>query len=228
MLNSKVLVYQTMYASIIIQILTSVISLHGFFVKLDPSDQILKGVLGIETFVQFVETFTYLWIIMTIHNINKMTPRRYFDWAITTPIMLISTIIYMDYISDKETNGTTNKTLMGFYDENKYDILKLFVYNGLMLTFGYLGERGIISKQIGIPIGFVFFFLSFHLIYTKYAYKSQSGKNLFYFVFICWFMYGIAAMFDPIRKNISYNMLDIVAKNFYGLFIYYKILQLRV
>ena len=47
-------------------------------------------------------------------------------------------------------------------------------------------------------------------------------------VFICWFMYGISAMFDPIRKNISYNMLDIVAKNFYGLFIYYKILQLRV
>ena len=65
-----------------------------------------------------------------------------------------------------------------------------------MLTFGYLGEKGIISKQIGIPIGFVFFFLSFHLIYTKYAYKSESGKNLFYFVFICWFMYGISAMFE--------------------------------
>ena len=142
MLNSKVFVYQTMYASIIIQILTSVISLHGFFVKLDPSNQILKGVLGIETFVQFVETFTYLWIIMTIHRIDNMTPRRYFDWVITTPIMLISTIIYMDYVSDKETNGTTNKTLKGFYDENKGDILKLFVYNGLMLTFGYLGERG--------------------------------------------------------------------------------------
>ena len=165
---------------------------------------------------------------MTIHRVDNMTPRRYFDWAITTPIMLISTIIYMDYVSDKETNGTTNKTLMGFYNENKGDILKLFVYNGLMLTFGYLGEKGIISKQIGIPIGFVFFFLSFHLIYTKYAYKSESGKNLFYFVFVVWFMYGIAAMFDPIRKNISYNMLDIVAKNFYGLFIYYKILQLRV
>ena len=228
MLNSKVLVYQTMYASIIVQILTTIISLHGFYQKLNPDDNILKSILGIETLVQFVETFTYLWIIMTIHRVDNMTSRRYFDWAITTPIMLISTIIYMDYVSDKEANGTTNKTLMGFYHENKGDILKLFVYNGLMLLFGYLGERGIISKQIGIPIGFVFFFLSFHLIYTKYAYKSESGKNLFYFVFIVWFMYGIAAMFNPIRKNICYNMLDIVAKNLYGLFIYYKILQLRV
>lgn len=228
MLMSKVLVYQTMYASIIIQILTSVISLHGFFIKLDPSDHILKGILGIETLVQFIETFTYFWIIMTIHKIDNMTPRRYFDWAITTPIMLISTIIYMDYVSDKETNGSTYKTLTEFYDKNKIDIIKLVVYNGFMLLFGYLGEKEIISKEIGIPIGFLFFFLSFHLIYTKYAYKTQSGKNLFYFVFIVWFMYGIAAMFSPIRKNISYNMLDVVAKNFYGLFIYYKILQLRV
>ena len=28
-------------------------------------------------------------------------------------------------------------------------------------------------------------------------------------------------------KNISYNLLDIVAKNFYGLYLYYKILQAR-
>ena len=27
-------------------------------------------------------------------------------------------------------------------------------------------------------------------------------------------------------KNISYNLLDIVAKNFYGLYLYYKILQI--
>ena len=26
-------------------------------------------------------------------------------------------------------------------------------------------------------------------------------------------------------KNISYNLLDIVSKNFYGLFIYYKVIQ---
>ena len=42
------------------------------------------------------------------------------------------------------------------YDK-KYDIIKIVVFNGLMLLFGYLGETGIISKYIGIPLGFLFF-----------------------------------------------------------------------
>ena len=41
-------------------------------------------------------------------------------------------------------------------------------------------------------------------------------------------MYGIAAMMPTPYKNISYNMLDIVAKNFYGIYIYYKILQYKI
>ena len=32
-----------------------------------------------------------------------MTPRRYFDWFITTPIMLFSTIIFFKYSELKET-----------------------------------------------------------------------------------------------------------------------------
>ena len=31
-----------------------------------------------------------------------MTPRRYIDWFITTPTMLISTIIFMEYRKNKE------------------------------------------------------------------------------------------------------------------------------
>jgi len=32
-------------------------------------------------------------------------------------------------------------------------------------------------------------------------------------------------LFPAIYKNITYNFLDIVAKNFFGLFLYYKIKQ---
>ena len=216
-----------MYISIIIQILTSLISLHGLFVKLEPTDRILKDILGIETFVQFIETFTYIWIIMSIHRIGNMTPRRYFDWMLTTPIMLISTIIYMDYIYKRENEPKTKLNLMDFLQNNRINIFIIFVLNGLMLLFGYMGETGRLNKNIGIPLGFVMFFGVFYVIYHNYAVKTQGGKNLFYFVFIVWFLYGIAAMFPGISKNISYNLLDIIAKNFYGLFIYYKILQLR-
>ena len=120
-----------MYISIIIQIITSLVSLHGFFVNLDSTDKILKDILGIETFVQFVETFTYIWIIMSIHTIGNMTPRRYFDWMITTPIMLISTIIYMDYMYKKENEPETSLTLMGFLRDNRTNIVLIFVLNAI-------------------------------------------------------------------------------------------------
>ena len=34
-------------------------------------------------------------------------------------------------------------------------------------------------------------------------------------------------MADIQTKNISYDFLDIIAKNFYGLYIYYKIIQIK-
>ena len=83
-----------------------------------------------------------------------------------------------------------------------------------------------LDKRISIPIGFVFFFLTFHLIYEEYAKYSELGRLLFKILFIVWFLYGVAAMMPKREKNISYNVLDIFSKNFYGLFIYYKIRQL--
>ena len=140
--------------------------------------------------------------------------------------MLTSTIVFMKYQEYKEKNINKSFRLLDFFKENKSNIIKIFVYNGLMLLCGFLGEAGIIDKRIGIPLGFIFFYLSFDLIYKEYAKNSELGKKLFTFLVIVWGLYGIAAMTDLKTKNISYNMLDIVAKNFYGLFIYYIILQI--
>ena len=45
--------------------------------------------------------------------------------------------------------------------DKKYDIFKIVIFNALMLLFGYLGETGVISKYIGIPLGFIFFIVLF-------------------------------------------------------------------
>jgi len=221
------LVYHTIYLSLVIQIVTTLISLHGFYIKLDDKDSILKDVLAIEAIVQFIETFFYVWVILALKQIENMTRRRYIDWTITTPIMLISTIIFMEFKYNREHDGE-KITLKKFLMDKKYDIFKIVIFNGLMLLFGYLGETGVISKYIGIPIGFIFFILSFKIIYENYAKKTKVGYNLFLFVFIVWSIYGVAAMMPTPYKNISYNILDIVAKNFYGLYIYYKILQYKI
>jgi hypothetical protein len=51
---------------------------------------------------------------------------------------------------------------------------------------------------------------------------------LFMFLFVVWGLYGAIFLFNDKWKNISFNMIDIVSKNFYGLYIYYKILQVAV
>ena len=65
----------------------------------------------------------------------------------------------MEFKYNREHDGE-KITLKKFLMDKKYDIFKIVIFNGLMLLFGYLGETGIISKYIGIPIGFIFFILS--------------------------------------------------------------------
>lgn len=221
------LVEKTIKYSLWIQIITSLISLDGFRHTVSPDNSILKEILFIETFVQVVEGFFYSYIISGLRDIKLMTPRRYFDWFITTPIMLFSTMIFFKYSELKETGTLKQFSTKDFYEENKEDVHKIVTYNALMLLFGYLGETGKLNKMIAIPLGFVFFFLSFKIIYQRYAVKSKLGLLLFKILFTLWILYGFTAMLPDVPKNICYNTLDIFSKNFYGLFIYYKIRELN-
>ena len=226
LLKPDTLVSKTIYASLVIQIITTIVSFDGLFKKLKEKDFVLKEILILEGIVQFIESFFYIWVIFAIHDLSKVTPRRYLDWTFSTPIMLISTIVFVKYQEYREKDIDKTFRMIDFFKENKNNIIKIFIYNGLMLLCGFLGEAGIIDKRIGIPMGFVFFYLSFDLIYQEYAKESELGKKLFTFLVIVWGLYGIAAMTNLKTKNISYNILDIIAKNFYGLFIYYIIIQI--
>lgn len=226
----KNLVKKTILISLLVQIITGIISVHGFFLKIPENDKILKDILVLETLVQFIEMIFYIWVAFAIININTMTSRRYIDWVITTPTMLLSTIMFMKYQEHKELNKQETEPVKTetFIQNNKDLIIEMFIYNFGMLFFGYLGEINILPKYISIPIGFIFFYKSFNLIYTNYANKSVLGKKLYMFLLVVWGMYGVAAMLPVNPKNISYNLLDIVAKNFYGLYIYYKITQINI
>ena len=119
-----------------------------------------------------------------------MTSRRYIDWFITTPTMLVSTIIFMEYLRKRKMKIFI---FWDFLKEHKFNII--VTLNFFMLLFGLLTESGkIIDKKIGISIGFIFFALSFKLIYDKYASKTKAGTNLFLFLFIVWSLYGVSAV----------------------------------
>ena len=230
MLQSKDLVKKTIIISLIVQIITGLISLRGFFLKIPENDRILKDILTLETIVQFIEMLFYIWVASSVMSLSLITPRRYIDWIITTPTMLLSTIMFMRYQEQVELEKQDSEPIKTetFINSNKNLILEMFLYNFLMLLFGYLGEVKILPKNISIFIGFIFFFKSFNLIYSNYAKKSVLGTKLFIFLLVVWGLYGIAAMFNNETKNTMYNILDIIAKNFYGLYIYYKIYQISI
>jgi len=218
------LVKKTIYASLFIQFLTTTYSLNGLRYELNDYDSVLKEILILEAFVQLVEAFFYVWVIFALKDLNIMTPRRYIDWFLTTPTMLLTTILFMKYLDYKQ-NNLEKVTLEKFLVSDIENIKYIFLFNFLMLLFGYLGETNVINNDKAVIIGFIFFYLSFDKIYKEYAYKTELGKKLFIFLLIIWSLYGYAAIKGIIIKNIMYNGLDVIAKNFYGLFIYYYITQ---
>lgn len=213
----------TIYISLFVQIITTAYSLKGLFLTTDKRDEVLKEVLVLEAAVQFIEAFFYIWVILALNDLEKMTPRRYFDWIITTPIMLFTTIVFMEYQHNLVVNPNKKMNIKEFFYENKENIIKITFYNAMMLLFGILGEMNYLNKQLSVGIGFIFFYLSFKTIYDEYAKKTEYGLNLFKFLTFFWSLYGIAALAEIKTKNISYNTLDVFAKNFYGLYIYYYI-----
>ena len=217
-------VHFTTNLSIAVQIITGLVSLNGIFLELPDKHKILNEILALETLVQVVELFFYIYFLraLAVKYVHKMASIRYFDWAITTPTMLLTTIIYFKYEEYIEKGEEKALTFGDFLQDNMQNIITIVVCNFLMLLFGYLGEIGLIDMTSSIALGFAFFAYSFYVIYKNYAVNSQNSLKLFYFILTVWSLYGIAAIFSPHHKNNTFNILDIFAKNFFGLYLYYK------
>lgn len=225
---SDSIIYDSGYISLIVQLITGLIGMIGIFIPLNIKDKILTDIIIMETVVQFIEFLFYIWLVFSIASRSvNVTAVRYFDWFITTPIMLITTILYMAYNSnnDKFKDKEDNITLVSIFKKDYKIIVKFIIFNFLMLLFGFLGEIGLLNRYISLILGTFFFLMSFQIIYNYYAKLDDDNKPLFYFVFIVWLLYGIAYLFNYKYRNVSYNILDIFSKNFYGLYIFYKILK---
>jgi bacteriorhodopsin len=211
--------------SIIIQLLTGVIGLNGLTIDLPVKHKILHNILQLELGVQFVELIFYAFILksMITSSLHQMASARYMDWIITTPTMLLTTIIYFKYEEYLENNIEQKIEFLDFLKTNQVNIINIFVCNLLMLYFGYLGEIGTIDMKLSLILGFLFFGITFYIIYTNYAVKSKSATKLFYVLLTIWGAYGIAPLMAPDIKNNMFNILDLFAKNFFGLYLFYRI-----
>ncbi len=216
--------YLSTKTSIAIQFITLLIGIRGLLFTLPTEHQILQEVLSVEMIVQIVELLFYIFIIIRL-NLDTLAATRYFDWVFTTPVMLITTIVYFKYEEFIERGLNKNLSFKDFINENISNIRIIVLCNFLMLLFGYLGEINVLDRYSASILGFVFFIAAFYTIYINYAINSQTGRRLFKILASVWTLYGIVYYFPPIYQNMSLNALDVVAKNFFGIFLYYKITQ---
>lgn len=222
------IIYNSGFISLIIQLITGLVSIYGIFIPLKQEDIILRNIIIMESIVQFIELLFYLWLVFSIYakSVN-ITAIRYIDWFITTPIMLITTMLYFAYNSNKEKfkNKEGIITLKSIFEKDYKIIIQFIILNFFMLFFGLLGELGILNRNICFVLSTLFFLCSFKVIYDYYVTIDSSNKKLFYFMFTIWSLYGVAFLFNYKYRNVSYNILDIFSKNFYGLYIFYKIIK---
>ena len=219
--SDALLVKRTTEFSLLVQLITGLYSTLGLTINLDESDQILQQIMGLELIVQVIEFGFYIFFIVYF-NLESLATSRYFDWILSTPTMLFSMAAYFFYEEQKEKNSVENN-LLDFTLTNKWPLLEIFFFNFCMLAFGYLGETKAIDYTTAFALGTACFARSFYVLYTEFAEKSVIGKQLYAILFVIWGLYGVAFLTPVVQKNISYNILDIIAKNFFGLYLYYKI-----
>jgi hypothetical protein len=92
-----------------------------------------------------------------------------------------------------------------------------------MLLFGYLGEIKVIPVLYSIILGFIPFIIYYTMIYSNFVKTTNDGYVFFFYFLIFWSLYGFVAALPYYAKNILYNILDLFAKNFFGLFLAYII-----
>lgn len=215
----------SVYLSLIVQLFTGLFDYYVVQLNIPSKLIILKQVLIMELIVQIIEGIFYIWLALNISSLANITPHRYYDWYLTTPTMLVSLCVYLVYLKNDEANIETKDSLIKIIYDNLNTLIPILILNFVMLTSGYLTEIKKVSQINGVLFGFIPFLIYFYLIYEHFAKFTQYGSQIFYYFFIVWFMYGIAALMNYTTKNIMYNILDLFAKNFFGLYLGFVVLN---
>ena len=209
------LVDQTINLSIIIQALSGVYSARVFGIK-EP--KLLVQAVNLEVIVTVIQFIFYISFIRN-HNIETMAVTRYYDWVITTPLMLVSMSTYFLYKGGEEGG------MIDVIKKYKKQFSKIVVFNLLMLIAGYLGEIGYISKEMAFVIGTFAFIMTFTIIYKE---MNGAGQGIFNLITGVWGLYAVAYMLPSAQKNILYNGLDLVSKNLFAVLLTNEIVKTKL
>jgi len=148
---------------------------------------------------------------------------RYIDWALTTPLMIISLVAASEHFLQTDVQSLGD--LFGKYG------LELFVAltgNAAMLLFGliatYIPNP---TKSYAIWAGFVPLAQVWVTLIWTFAVGSSSGRvwALYVSTVVLWTMYGVVAHGNEEWRAIGFNVLDTLSKNVFG--IIFSVISIR-
>ena len=214
------MIYATGIFSLVVQFIVGCIDYLAINIEVGLEDELLKDLLKVELFVQIVEFTFYVWLFYYFSKVStNITPYRYADWAVTTPLMLITLSAFLNH------DNTASSRLSNFLSDHTSSIVKIVLLNATMLLFGFIGELGYLNKYTSTALGFIPFALNFKYIKETFLPTSEDKfkTGVFYWFVFFWSLYGVFALMNYTNKNTGYNILDLFAKNFFGLFLAYII-----
>ena len=200
--------------SVAVQAVTGVVSLVG--ISFAPTSD-LQVIVVLETVSQFIELAWYTYVLcMAVHIRSWM---RYLDWILSTPLMLFSLAFFFEHRRVFVARGGISDPSAVFRAPG---ILGVFVFNNVMLFFGWALERTILclpSRRQLLAGGFVAFVGSFASLFTYVDANDAVSNAVFWSTAVVWSLYGVAAALPYVEQQVTYNLVDIVSKNGYGIFV---------
>ena len=198
---------------------TTLLTLLGSLSTYNEKQKYLRAGLVSETGVNIIAGFTYYYLINYLYQdgmpLENVMPIRYLDWLITTPFLILSFIWYSGYQVNKESGDP------GLIKVDYTPLSYIIPLNFCMLIFGYLGESKILDKNTAFAGGIGCYSAMFYLIFDKYVKgKPNAIKEIYYPFLAIWLLYGFAYYLPIKSKNVTYNILDLIAKSGFGVFLW--------
>jgi len=166
--------------SLIIQVVTGIIDYYVLNLTIPSEYLLVNQMLLMEFVVQIIEGSFYVWMVYKFSQIKNITPFRYFDWMITTPTMLITLMLYLVFIRNRE-KGIVSESFLTEVKKRWIPITQVAILDWLMLLAGYMGEIGTINQMTANIAGFIPFFMMFYIIYKNFVTDSIQGQKIFWY-----------------------------------------------
>jgi bacteriorhodopsin len=197
---------------------TAAITLIGAVDPTETNDK-KKNALAMETSVNVIASVVYLELSAKLlsGDYASASDLRYVDWFITTPLLLGSFVFYCTYADETERPDGKQRRFNGAL------FAVLIALNLGMLLSGFLA-RSPQAAAFDAVHGSLPLYVAGMACFAGLAavIVAQYWWVWMVYVFLSvWLLYGLAFLLPVLLRESAYNVLDVVSKALFGVFLYF-------